>query len=63
MILQASRCGPLVGIVAHLLTTTSHICEIASSRSNPGDYSSGFPFVSGNCVVITAASKYPAAHK
>jgi hypothetical protein len=29
----------------------------------PGNYSSAFPFVSGNCVVITAASKYPAAHK
>ena len=28
-----------------------------------GDYSSAFPFVSGNCVVISAASRYPAAHK
>jgi hypothetical protein len=42
---------------------TSYIYEIAASPSNPGNYSSAFPFVSGNCVVITAASKYPAAHK
>ncbi len=30
---------------------------------DPENYSSALPFVSGNCVVITAASKYPAAHK
>jgi len=27
------------------------------------DYSNRFPLVSGNCVVINAANKYPAAHK
>jgi hypothetical protein len=34
-----------------------------SHQCNPGIYSSDFPLVSGNCVVITAANKYPAAHK
>jgi hypothetical protein len=28
-----------------------------------GHQSSVFPLVSGNCVVISAANRYPAAHK
>lgn len=37
--------------------------ETSQIKCEQFSHSNLFPFVSGNCVVINAASRYPAAHR
>jgi hypothetical protein len=48
---------------AHPTLLVFFVAGESNCLGKPGSHSSLFPFVSGNCVVISAASRYPAAHK